>query len=269
MKIIIIFIILILLILVLIYYFKYNKKEKFTLNYQRRNIPKVLYLTYKTKDIPPSVINKFKEVYPNYEIKIYDNNDCIDFLSKEYGQEYVDIFNFIKDGPIKADFWRVCILYKYGGIYSDVDIVPIINIEEILESDTTFLTCVSKKKDNTNPHFIVSIPKHKILKLCIDTYLDFYRNNIKYSYWEWSITKIMKNATYTVFNKYINKDGVYYDSDNNKYQFLKEASDFILYNLFPSLENVHNFGKHGAYCKYNNTKILYIKNDNYAYHQFI
>ena len=79
----------------------------------------------------------------------------------------------------------------------------------------------------------------------------------------------MKNATYTVFNKYINKEGVYYDSDNNKYQFLKEASDFILYNLFPFLENGHNFGKHGAYCKYNNIKILYIKNDNYAYHQFI
>ena len=78
MKIIILFIILIILILLI-----YKKKqENFTLNYQRRNIPKELYLTYKTKDIPPSVINKFKEVYPNYEIKIYDNNDCIDFLSK-------------------------------------------------------------------------------------------------------------------------------------------------------------------------------------------
>jgi hypothetical protein len=262
-----IIIILLILIFLLSYYLLFNTSEHFTLN---ENIPKVLYMTYKTKNIPSSVIEKFKEVYPNYEIKIYDNNDCINFLNKEYGQEYVDIFNFIKDGPIKADFWRVCILYKYGGIYSDVDIVPIINIEKILESDTTFLTCISKAKDNTNPHFIVSIPNHKILKICIDTYLDFYRNKIPYSYWEWSITTIMRDAIYTVFNKYINKDGVYYDKDYNKYQFLKEASNFTLNDLFPFFEkNYHNYGKNGEYCKYNNKKILYIKNDNYENHQFI
>ncbi len=257
---------LLLIFILLIYYLLQSNKEHFDLN---QNIPKVIYLTYKTKDIPSSVINKFKEVYPDYEIKIYDNNDCINFLNKEFGQEYVDIFNYIKDGPIKADFWRVCILYKYGGIYSDVDIVPNINIEEILDSDTTFLTCISKQRNNTNPHFIISIPNHKILKICIDTYLDYYRNKKPYSYWEWSITKIMKNAIYKVFNKYINKDGVYYDKDNNKYQFLKETSKFTIKDLFPFLEDGHNYGKNGEYCKYKNKNILYIKNDNYAHHQFI
>jgi mannosyltransferase OCH1-like enzyme len=261
-----IIIIILILIFLLSYYLLFNKKEHFELN---QNIPKILYLTYKTKNIPSSVIDKFKEVYSDYEIKIYDNNDCIDFLNKEYGQEYVNIFNFIKNGPIKADFWRVCILYKYGGIYSDVDIVPIINIEQILESDTTFLTCISKAKDNTNPHFIVSIPNHKLLKICIDTYLDLYRNKIQYSYWEWSITTIMKESIYKVFNKYINKDGAYYDKDNNKYQFLKEAVNFNIKNLFKFKDDGHNYGKDGAYCKYNDTKILYIKNDNYANHQFI
>lgn len=56
----------------------YPFKPTFELN---QNIPKVIYLTYKTKNIPSFVIDKFKKIYPEYEIKLYDNNDCIDFLN--------------------------------------------------------------------------------------------------------------------------------------------------------------------------------------------
>jgi mannosyltransferase OCH1-like enzyme len=263
----IIFIFIILLILVLIYYFKYNKKEKFTLN---QNIPKVIYLTYKTKDIPPSVIDKFKKVYPNYEIKIYDNNDCIEFLNKEFGQEYVDIFNFIKDGPIKADFWRVCILYKYGGIYSDIDIVPNINIEEILESDTTFLTCISHDYFTLNPHFIVCIPNHIVLKLCIDKYLEFYRNKKKYNYWDWSIVFIIKNIIKNKIDVTIFTKNIYLDKDNNKYQFLNEKVKFNIldFNLIHLLYKIF-ISETDRKCVYNNKVILYNKNNNYKEHQFI
>jgi mannosyltransferase OCH1-like enzyme len=261
----------IILVLLLILLLTCNKKqEKFTLNYRRWNIPKIIHLTYKTKDIPPSVIKKFKDVYPNYEIKIYDNNDCIDFLSKEFSQEYVDIFNFIKDGPIKADFWRVCILYKYGGIYSDIDIIPNINVEEILLPDTTFLTCLSAFNNLINPHFIVSIPKHKVLKICIDKYLEFYRNKKKYSYWDWSIVFIMKEVLHSIFKKYLVNDDVYYDDDKNQYQFLKQKSNFKLLDLLSPLkllDKIINTGR-GMHCEYKGTIILYDKNENYSNHKF-
>jgi len=264
-----IILLIILFILVLMYYFKYNKnnQEHFELN---QNIPKVIYLTYKTKDIPESVIDKFKKVYPDYEIKIYDNNDCIDFLNKEFGQEYVDIFNFIKDGPIKADFWRVCILYKYGGIYSDVDNVPNINVEEILEPNTTFLTCLSAFMQSINPLFIVSIPNHKALKMCIDKYLEYYRTKKEYSYWGWSIVFIMKEVLYKIFNKYLTKDGLYYDKDNNQYQFLKQSANIKLIDIFYLLklfDRISNMGR-GMHSEYDNKIILFDKNENYSNHVF-
>jgi hypothetical protein len=262
-------IVFILLVLIITYYllFNINNKEHFTLN---QNIPKVIYLTYKTKDIPESVINKFKKVYPDYEIKIYDNNDCIEFLNKEFGQEYVDIFNFIKDGPIKADFWRVCILYKYGGIYSDVDVVPNINIEEILEPDTTFVTCLSAFRQLVNPHFIVSVPNHIVLKLCIDKYLEFYRTKKTYSYWGWSIVYIMKDVLYKILNKSVNKDGIYKDDNKNQYQFLQEVSNFKFTDIFHLLklfDRLYNYGK-GMHCEYDNKIILFDKNENYSNHGF-
>ena len=88
------------------------------------------------------------------------------FLKKEFGQEYVDIFNFLKDGPIKADFWRICIIYKYGGMYADIDIQPFVSLETILHRDTTFLTCISTSYNGITPEIKISVPNHYILKKC-------------------------------------------------------------------------------------------------------
>ena len=70
---------------------KQNKKniiEGFEMN---EGIPKVIYLSYKTKDIPSYVIPNWKKLYPSYDVKLYDNVDCINFLSHEYGTDFVDI----------------------------------------------------------------------------------------------------------------------------------------------------------------------------------
>lgn len=256
----------ILIIILLIVFLIFNKKEGFENNIK---IPKVIYLSYKTKDIPDYIIPKWKEIYPDYEIKLYDNNDCIDFLKTEYGQEYANIFDFIKDGPIKADFWRVCILYKYGGIYSDIDIEPLVNIEKIMQPDTTFITCLSAMGKNVNPHFIVCEPKHKVLKMCIDKYLEMYRDKKNYTYWGWSIVYIMKEVLYEIFGKYNARDGIYHDNDNNKYQFLKEIikwhkSIFDLKGLWLRLNNTGR----GLFCKYNNILVLNNKYDEYLDHEF-
>ena len=63
--------------------------------------------------------NLWEELNPEYEIIVYDDNMCRDFLKKEYSDLHVNLFDFLKDGPIKSDFWRVCILNKYGGIGSN------------------------------------------------------------------------------------------------------------------------------------------------------
>jgi mannosyltransferase OCH1-like enzyme len=269
--------IIILIILLLIFFFFKNvllhdskcfiKKNNFY--YINKEIPKIIHLTYKTKNIPQSIINKWTEIYPEYDIKIYDNNDCINFLYKEFGQEYVDIFNFIKDGPIKADFWRLCILYKYGGIYSDIDIIPNINIEEILLPDTTFLTCICSFFKNISPQFIVSIPEHIVLKLCIDEYLEFYRTNKTYKYRSWSIMRIMKPILCNILEDCVNNDDVYYDNNNNTYQFLKEKANFKFEDLLTLkiIDKIKNLGR-GMHCEYNKKIILYNKNDNYSNHKF-
>ena len=57
--------------------------------------------------------------------ELYDNKMCEDFLLNNYSEEHKNIFNYIKHGPIKADFWRICIINKFGGLYVDSDIMPL------------------------------------------------------------------------------------------------------------------------------------------------
>jgi mannosyltransferase OCH1-like enzyme len=244
------YIILILILIILCFInAKYNEYFKYI-----ANIEKCIYMTYKTKDVPEYIFSNWKNLYPDYQIKLYDNNDCLEFLKKEFNQEHVDVFNYIQDGPIKADFWRACILYKYGGIYTDIDIKPYISIHDILEKDVIFLTCISMVKNQYNPHFIYCVPGHVVFEKTISKYLEKYLNKEKYDYWSWSIVFIIDNILFEIFKKNINEDGIYYDEDNNKYQFLKE--------IFPTENNKDH------YCKYKDKRILDNRYEKYNNHQF-
>jgi mannosyltransferase OCH1-like enzyme len=215
------------------------------INLKDSDVPKIIHLCYKTKNIPDYIIPNWKKLNPDYDIILYDNDDCRKFLLDNFEQKAVDIFNYIKDGPIKADFFRVCVLYKVGGVYSDIDCKLLVPIDNFLEKDVTFLTCTSANNINEiNSQFIICPKEHFILKACIDKYYEIYDNKINYSYWGWSIVFIMARIIAKIFKKYINDEGIFYDNHNNKYQFIKE---YYPNNFIYSSD---------VYCSYKNIKIL-------------
>ena len=172
------------------------------------DFPKIIYLCYKTKTGTDKYLFAWKELNPDYIIKMYDDNMCKEFLLEQYGKLHMDIFNYIPDGPIKADFWRVCILYKYGGVYSDLDNIPLVSIDNFVEKEVDFVTCSSYwDKYNFNPNFIISTQGNNILKLCVEWYVKLFRNNEPYKYWDWSI---MRTFTDNIkIDNYSKKDGIY------------------------------------------------------------
>ncbi len=209
--------------LVVYYYLKNKLDEPFSSN----NIPKIIFFCNKTLDKMKEYSDNWKKLNPEYEIRLYDNNMCRKFLLEEYGELYANIFDYLKDGPIKADFWRICILYKYGGVYSDIDNEPLVSLNDFVEPDIDFLTCSSYlnsffniKKFNFNPNFIISTKNNIILKKCIDWYINKYNNKDKYNYWKWSVMRAFTDVLH--LEDYNKKDGIYY-LDNMKIQILKEC----------------------------------------------
>ena len=81
-------------------------------------IPKVIYQSWKTKNLPENMkenVELVRSLNPEYTYVLYDDGDCRNFLLKECGKEYLDAFDALISGAFKCDFWRYAMLYKYGG----------------------------------------------------------------------------------------------------------------------------------------------------------
>lgn len=177
----------------------------------------------------------WEKLNPEYEIKLYDNELCENFLLENFSQMYCDIFKFIPDGPIKADFWRVCVIYKYGGVYADSDIEPLIPLKEYVEDDVDFVTCIIRK-NLYNPHFIVASKDNKFLKLCIEKYIEYYTTKKEYSYDNYSIVGIFSE----IFTNDFSCEGIY-NVENSKYQLL---------------QNIYENGEINEHSKYSNKRVF-------------
>ncbi len=98
------------------------------------------------------MIENLKHLNPNYTINVYGDAECVDFFKTYFSQEYVDFFqNKIKHGPIKADFWRACVIYVFGGVYLDVDVRLEKSLDEIIADNVTFCTSGSRNSHHVNP----------------------------------------------------------------------------------------------------------------------
>lgn len=110
--------------------------------YDKKNyINKTIYMTYK-KNIPLKVKNRWLNLNIDYKIDFSLDDDCINFLNKNFNSEISSLFRSIPKGMYKADLWRLCKLYINSGVYADVDLVPYFNINN-LDQSITFYSCIS------------------------------------------------------------------------------------------------------------------------------
>lgn len=213
------------------------------------SFPKTIYMCHKKIESIKEYSKNWKRLNPEYTLKLYDDDMCKKFLKEEYSNMHRDIFDFLQDGPIKGDFWRICILYKYGGIYIDSDIEPLVPLRDFIEDDIHFCTSYIDNKSSENPriynpHFIVCHKNNKWMKQCIDMYIKYYLSNIPYNYSTYSIVDIFRKAITQI---YIYNDGIYL-LEGKKYQFL---------------DNVYECGQSKEHNKYKNIKVFNNRYDEY------
>lgn len=141
-----------------------------------RRIPRTLFQTWETRAISnelQAIINTWKDKNPEYEYIFHDASDREAFLKANFEKNVYDAYCKIVPGAYKADLWRYCILYQYGGVYVDIDTLCVGSIDAFLK-DTT--ECMAPIDLNTNPHegnhnvsngFIAVSPKNSIMLGCI------------------------------------------------------------------------------------------------------
>lgn len=51
---------------------------------------------------------------------LFNDRDCREFIMREYPPDVLTAYDRLIPTAFKADLWRYCVLYKYGGVYLDV-----------------------------------------------------------------------------------------------------------------------------------------------------
>ncbi len=98
----------------------YEAKKPSKMPYSKEPlIPKVMHQIW-DGDIPPlyqNYLDECKKLHPNWEFKLWGDKEV-----EELGLMYKDLYDKMRSYVVKADVLRYEILYRFGGVYRDMDV---------------------------------------------------------------------------------------------------------------------------------------------------
>lgn len=104
------------------------------------SVPRTIMLTTKDKkQIPGHILQQYEKYAPEYRLRIFDDEDCRQFLRRNYAPRVLDKFDTLKMGAYKADLFRYAYLYKEGGCYMDVKTILTRPLREVFGEHEFYL----------------------------------------------------------------------------------------------------------------------------------
>lgn len=170
-----------------------NNQPRPWLEDQKENIPAILHVLWPNKNwtFPGheleakearQFITNFQELNPEYEIRIWDDNDCEE-LVKTKRPDFIDVYQNFVPYLKKFDAIRPLILHSFGGVYMDVDMVCKNPIGGLFQSGRK----VVLRKDPKNPenemavtgnHVMASVPGVEMWQMYIDGIISDENNHV-------------------------------------------------------------------------------------------
>lgn len=135
-------------------------------------IPKIIHKIILVDDgkipsLPEGLSKAFESFYrqnPNYKVKIYSGDDCVNYIKENFDEEILLLYNKLKPFSYKCDFMRHLILYNEGGWYSDLRQICLEPLDILNNVDKEYYTSIDCPPNQNCMYtaFIGSIPKHPI-----------------------------------------------------------------------------------------------------------
>jgi mannosyltransferase OCH1-like enzyme len=172
------------LFIIVYIYIQLQKLNKFE-GFENEEIPRKVFQTWKTHDMPEKMKanrDRMIELNPEFEYILMDDKQCRDFIKENFDYKTLNAYDSLVPGAYKADLWRYCVLYKYGGIYLDIKLRPaddykltkllddehfVLDRKEYFKPDTLgiYNACMVQKKGN------------KCMKECIEKIIENVETN--------------------------------------------------------------------------------------------
>jgi hypothetical protein len=140
-------------------------------------IPCVLWQTYKTKFPPQKSLESIHSWLKNNPLmQWYYMNDekCDQLIKNNFTKNFYDMYSLLPFGVMKADVWRVAVIYVYGGIYSDLDTKCLKPVESWLLPDKDLIVYVETPNGAICNYTFAAVPKHPALLTVLNMFMELY-----------------------------------------------------------------------------------------------
>lgn len=145
-------------------------------------IPKIIWQTWMTKDLHPicqAQLDNTKKINPDWTHYLLTDDELDNFVNTEFADwsDVVECYHKLNMMVAKVDFWRYLVLYKYGGVYMDMDSAMIRPLDELIRDTDNAVITFEGNMENFVQWAMIFAPSHPILKHTIDLVIDNIKND--------------------------------------------------------------------------------------------
>lgn len=210
-------------------------------------IPKIIHQSYKknVKKNMYNAISSWKSMNINYTYKYWDDNDSYNLILTHFDNKVKDAYNSLYAGAFKSDIFRLCLLYIYGGIWTDISSTCEYPLDKVLEENINLIIVKDTPSQLTNCNiyqaFIIVEPNNEIIKYILDFTIDriinFERYDRLYPQFNGQTLGVSGPTVFaTALNKFLGRldnnliKDHYINIDSFRIKLLEHYSGYILMN---------------------------------------
>ena len=133
-----------------------------------QQIPRVVYQSWITDvDMPARMqanFDQWRTLNPEYTFVFFDDSQQAEWMRQncQAGErDYYPAWADMLMPAARADLFRYCLMYVLGGLWVDMDVVPLVPLRDFMQSSGEEL------KGGYNQAFCASVPGHAIMKVVV------------------------------------------------------------------------------------------------------
>jgi mannosyltransferase OCH1-like enzyme len=203
-------------------------------------IEKNIFQSWHTNVLHPLVqskIDSFKKMNSEYTYHLYNDDDMDNFVNEHFKGEIAECYNRLNIIVARVDLWRYLVLYKYGGVYLDMDSSIEKPLKELIKDDDDAIITAEGNSNLYVQWALIFSKQHPILKRTIELVVCNIKNN---SY----PNDIHKTTGPTVYSRAIHELKFINHAQINKNTNIVYKSNVMSFRLYGVDFNTHFCFKH-------------------------
>lgn len=134
---------------------------------KKRLIPYTIIQTNEKAEVPEGMLIATKTILnknPEYDYLYFTNEKAREYIADNFSKQVLDAYDKVLPGAYKADLFRYCILYKMGGVYIDMGMIMLTNLDDLISDTDSFISPEDNNTGGIYNAFMCCEPGHPIVK---------------------------------------------------------------------------------------------------------